>query len=139
MHHCIDISLFSVWLLTSQCTYFITRNRDIERVVWGKPIILLISEFSVIFALLPWFRCSWKKCDFVSYFVDTDPIVCNCIYEYMQWVSRIDFSFNCFRDVLNVTFSTSIFIVICADYKEHTAVLVSSGILHIVYVYVCIL
>lgn len=80
-----------------------------------------------------------KKCDFVSYFVDTASIVCNCMYEYMQWVSKIDFSFNCFRDIFNVTISTCILFVICADYKEQTAVLVSSGILHIIYVYVCIL
>lgn len=80
-----------------------------------------------------------KKCDFVSYFVDTAPIVCNRMYEYMQWVSRIDFSFNCFRNVFNVTISTSISFVICADYKEQTAALVSSGILHVIYVYVCIL
>lgn len=80
-----------------------------------------------------------KKCDFVSYFVDTAPIVCNCMYEYVQWVSKIDFSFNCFRDIFNVTISTCILFVICADYKEQTAVLVSSGILHVIYVYVCIL
>lgn len=80
-----------------------------------------------------------KKCDFVSYFVDTAPIVCNCMYEYMQWVSKIDFSFNCFRDIFNVAISTCILFVICADYEEQTAVLVSSGILHIIYVYVCIL
>lgn len=52
LHHSIDIVEFSIRLLTSPCTYCITRNRDNDRVSLGKPIHLIILEFSVIFALL---------------------------------------------------------------------------------------